>query len=278
MRQVLRIILIILFLAVTLSPLHGQNGTSGRRPQYVASSFLPSDLGNFQIWLEPENISPQTDGTAVGTWPNSSGTGSGYDATQSTSANKPTLKTNIVNGKNVVRFDGTNDEMSTSSGRTLCNGSGEASVYLVVNDSTPNPGAGVAANWLFADDGGGFTLWELSRYNSATSARFRGFNTAATSFAAQETVSASTWHVLATVRSASSVQFWVDNASASGSTATTGTNQSSTRPLRLGSNGFGGNLVTCDMGDVLVYAAAHTTTERQNVQTYLATKYNIALN
>ncbi len=265
----------VISIALAVTPL-AQNQLV-RRPIYpAASSFLPSDLPSLQVWYEAENISPQTDGTAVGTWPNSSGTGSGFDAIQATSGNKPTLKTAIKNGKPIVRFNGTSSTMSTSGAVTLANAStGEMSVYLVLNDTTANPGAGISAHWLRGDDGGGFTLFGLSRYNAATTGSFRGYNTAATSFLATETVANGSWVVLSAVRSAGGVQLWVSGTSTNGFVASSGTIQTASRPLKLGSNGFGSEFTACDMGDVLIYAAAHNTTDRQSVQNYLKTKFAI---
>lgn len=57
------------------------------------------------------------DGTAVSTWSDRSG--NGRDATQSTSANQPKVKTNGMNGNTTVRFDGAaspnQDSLSISS-------------------------------------------------------------------------------------------------------------------------------------------------------------------
>lgn len=53
-----------------------------------------------------------TDGTGVGTWTDLAGSN---NATQATSANQPTFKTNILNGNPILRFDGTNDQFSLTS-------------------------------------------------------------------------------------------------------------------------------------------------------------------
>lgn len=53
-----------------------------------------------------------TDGTGVQTWTDLAGSN---NATQATSANQPTFKTNILNGNPILRFDGTNDQFSFTS-------------------------------------------------------------------------------------------------------------------------------------------------------------------
>ena len=54
-----------------------------------------------------------TDGTGVQTWTDLAGSN---DATQATSTNRPTFKTNILNGNPIVRFDGTDDFVSFTTG------------------------------------------------------------------------------------------------------------------------------------------------------------------
>ena len=54
----------------------------------------------------------QSDNTAVSTWADRSG--NGYDVSQATSANRPTLQTGEVGGSSIVRFDGINDYLSRS--------------------------------------------------------------------------------------------------------------------------------------------------------------------
>src|ERR1051325_4711729 len=72
--------------------------------------FSPSDISGLKIWLKADAGAGSSDGDAVGTWTDQSGTS--HDFTQATSSKKPTYKTNIQNSLPVVRFDGTDDEMS----------------------------------------------------------------------------------------------------------------------------------------------------------------------
>jgi len=69
--------------------------------------FKPTDIPSLVCWLDPNKISSQLDATAVTTFIDRSGNSN--DFTQATAANKPTFQTNEVNGRAVVRFDGSND-------------------------------------------------------------------------------------------------------------------------------------------------------------------------
>lgn len=71
-----------------------------------------------------------SDGTGVGTWTDLSGSN---NATQATSANQPTFKTNILNGNPILRFDGTNDQFSLTSTVAIA---GEYSAIVLFNTSS----------------------------------------------------------------------------------------------------------------------------------------------
>lgn len=95
----------------------------------AAKAFSPSNISGLQLWLDATTglfdatsggNAVTTDGSAVARWEDQSG--NGYHATQGTSNNRPVLKTSIQNGKNILRFDGSNDVLlatiSASSPRT----------------------------------------------------------------------------------------------------------------------------------------------------------------
>ncbi|MGC4030142.1 MAG: lamin tail domain-containing protein [Tepidisphaeraceae bacterium] len=69
--------------------------------------------------------------SAVSSWNASTGTGS---ATQSTSANRPTYRTNQINGKAVVHFDGSNDNLKITN--QSLNGLADFTVAMVFRTST----------------------------------------------------------------------------------------------------------------------------------------------
>ena len=88
----------------------------------TAAPFSPSDISGLQLWLDATTglfdatsggSAVTTDGSAVARWEDQSG--NGRHATQGTSNNRPVLKTAIKNGKNVLRFDGSNDLFSLAS-------------------------------------------------------------------------------------------------------------------------------------------------------------------
>lgn len=62
---------------------------------------------NLKLWLEADVLVSNADGDAIQTWPDISGNAN--DFTQATLANRPLLKTDILNGRPALLFDGSND-------------------------------------------------------------------------------------------------------------------------------------------------------------------------
>lgn len=81
-------------------------GTISNAP---AGSFSPTNIPGLTVWLKADALA-LNDNDPVTTWTDSSGNGN--DVAQSTSGNKPLFKTAILNGKAVVRFDGSDDYLT----------------------------------------------------------------------------------------------------------------------------------------------------------------------
>jgi hypothetical protein len=86
-----------------------------RVPNYAQTD--PRDFSGLVLWLDAEDPSNNgtqfPDGTALATWKDKSGKAAVF--TQSTGSLQPIYKTNILNGKPIVRFDGVDDYMPSVS-------------------------------------------------------------------------------------------------------------------------------------------------------------------
>lgn len=81
--------------------------------------FNPSDISNLALWVDADDASTlyqsgggslaAADGDVVGAWLDKSG--NGRHMTQATAGNKPILKKNQLNGKQMVRGDGVDDRL-----------------------------------------------------------------------------------------------------------------------------------------------------------------------
>lgn len=99
------------------------------REKNLSIKKCPDDIANLECWLDASTLSG-VDGSSVATWADS------YGSVDFTAAggNQPTLQTNEQNGKNVVRFDGTDDVMSAGDVEIHDNSRG-LTVVAVVNPS-----------------------------------------------------------------------------------------------------------------------------------------------
>lgn len=128
-------------------------------------SSVTADLTNTfglapALWLAPWQETGFADNDAVGTLSDFSGNARHF--TQATAANKPTFKTNILNSKPAVRFDGSNDFLETTAFM-----SGDAELFAVLKIPT----------------GIGSSNWGWQKFSGATLAdHFTFFGTAYSTF------------------------------------------------------------------------------------------------
>ena len=109
-------------------------GNSTTAKDYTSNENAATINGAIWDTGEPftENIS---DLTGVRIWKDKSI--NGYHATQTTSASRPTYRTNQVNGKPTINFDGTDDHLHLASGAlSILNNVAGASVFLVYKATT----------------------------------------------------------------------------------------------------------------------------------------------
>jgi len=86
-------------------------GLATKKKKAAAGGFSPSNISGLKFWLKADALA-LSDGTAVSTWPDSSGNGN--NATQSSGALQPIFKAASVNGLGSVLFDTNSNGMVTS--------------------------------------------------------------------------------------------------------------------------------------------------------------------
>lgn len=77
----------------------------------AGGTWEPDDVSNLVVWLDAADTS-FSNNDAVSAWTNK---GSGGNTAQSTSGKRPVFKTNLLNGKPGVDFDGTDDCLTIAS-------------------------------------------------------------------------------------------------------------------------------------------------------------------
>ena len=114
------------------------SGILNRRGFFGGSQFSPSNIAGLSFWLDATTglfdatsggSAVTTDGGSVARWEDQSG--NSRHITQSTLASQPILKTAIQNGKNIIRFDGTNDILRRAG--AFVHAQGAATIFVVVS-------------------------------------------------------------------------------------------------------------------------------------------------
>ena len=129
------------------------------------AAFSPTDISGLQLWLKADSLS-LNDNDAVGSWTDSSGNGN--TANQGTAANKPTFKSSIINGKPVVRFDGTSDFLTVTRNAGL--EPAQVSIIAVVRAAAAPANSSYAVSKKFTT--GTVSSYSLQRSSSVLAMRF----------------------------------------------------------------------------------------------------------
>lgn len=241
----------------------------------AAAAFSPSDIAGLQLWLKADAITGLNDGDAVTTWSDSSGQGN--DVTQATAGNKPTYQTNELNGKPIVRFDGTDDFlMDTSLDAEF---QVNSYTFFVVGKQTN------AGNDCF------FSLGDSLTADQALPPLLAGPIVRAVSFASgggldsadSTTTPVGGFRVYSVRRSTADNNFtlWVNgtqegqDAALANATADYG---GASKALAVGARGDTPiNFLDGDIAEIIFYDSALSTVNRDSVESYLGSKYNIVV-
>jgi hypothetical protein len=223
----------------------------------------PTDIAGCILWLAADDIVGLSDGDPVSTW--ADGSGAGRDATGS-GGSRPTYQTGELNGRPVVRFDGTDDEMATASV-----GVTDLDCTIIAVLSPANTDAGRSPVFV-GNDGGG------NGYGIATSTgggapneigRLRGgiawdsTGTAATTGPA----------IYSLVQSSGSCEVFLDGVSLG--TFSSDPNNPTSR-ITLGNHRVGVSSANCwagDIAEIAIYDSPLDATDRGDVEAYLTAKW-----
>jgi len=229
-----------------------------------ASGFNPRSIADLALWLEAGDYNAST-----GTWTDRSGNGRNFS--QDAAGNDQPTKTLTINERSVVSFDGDNDFLAGPQVSFT-----QWSAFAVVRpDRTTGDNGIFTADNAVGTRGPQFLRW------SGTAYQIVGFQ--ATNSARVESPSVAavigTTVVVSAVQGASTLEMWHNNTS-NGTTSCT--QQAYTSEMALGAGTYNttpsaSGFADGDIGEILLYSRALTTTERQRVQTYLARKFGVTL-
>jgi hypothetical protein len=232
------------------------------------------------VWDNAEPFTePITDGTAVRLWADASG--NGYNATQSTTAARPTYVANGLNGLPVVRFDGTDDRMATTQAGII-NGS-NATVFVIFNTNKTTPSDDIVFSAPAANPSAGGRGFDF-RINPTTLALAINAAGTATSATKTITVNDSVFRMITGFFDASLAsleQKLFINGKIEAETTNAGASLTAASPFTLGAftsagSSFG-SFLQGDIAEIIVYNRAVNTSELSLVHKYLSRKWGITL-
>ena len=228
-------------------------------------TFVPTDLPGLTawyatdgpLWQEDTAATPVTaDGQPVGRWDDDSGNGN--HLAQTTPGKRPLYKTGIKNGRAVARFDGADDLLEKTF--TLAQ---PITAFCVFYATT-------AARYVYTGAVGAAGTQGSVYIAAATQLRLHAGTPLLMTAGA---FALSTWYVESHVLNGVSSQMWLNGTSIGSGNAGAG----AMGGLVLGSSSpaTGSAWLVGDIGEVLLYAGALSTPDRQNVEAYLAARWAI---
>lgn len=207
--------------------------------------FDPTSISGLKLWLKADSFSG-ADGDPVGTWTDSSGSG---NSATSSGSNRPTYKTNILNGLPVIRFTSASSHYMVTPSISWTH----QTIFIVIKGT----GTGYPSAFTSGSENGiiyNFTANKLEIYNGPR-IDIGDFSSFAYATIKREASTATT------VRR---------NGTQTGTNATV--NIPGSGAVRIGSH-FAGDFFPGDIAEYLIYDAALGTTDIEDVEAYLADKY-----
>lgn len=239
-----------------------------------AAPFSPADISGLQLWLDATTGlydattggSPvTTDGSAVARWEDQSG--NGYHVTQSTVNSQPTLQTGELNSKNVIRFDGSNDFLLSSSNFSI---TGASERTIIIIHKRTDSGTRYLINW-----GAITATGYLCSLSTEYHLRFNGTTKGYTNQGAN-----GAWSMVSVIGGGSTLNdydVYFDGSLATANVNTNGaTLNTQATPVYVGRlSAFGFGYTYGDTAEILVYDSALSTADREAVEAYLTDKWGL---
>lgn len=230
---------------------------------YTPAGVQPNTVSGLIWWFKADALSLNNN-DPVSSWTDSSGVTAG--AAQSDANKKPVYKTNQVNGKPAVVFDGSDDIM-TGTFPALQNLNAALSMFVVVKTA-------VAANGGIANISDGPGVYNHGIYFGIESTKYLWRQDGAGGAAI--TLSDASYHILSGVNvSASSRNLQIDGGGRVTESAAQWWGVNPDRYVFGGTYSGSPYMLNGAIAEIMMYNRAVTDLERSNIESYLATKYNI---
>lgn len=245
--------------------------------RFGAAVFSPSDIAGLRLWTQADNLVLSND-DPVSTWADLSGNSNDFT---STTTLRPLYKTNIQNGKPVVRFDGVNDFMEKATPTGLDGGTG-MTIFIIMKNPAITLNC-LLAKWDYQTQGS----WMWTTFSTDETRMYTATVLNDGGSAYNTTTNAdmtNTFYLLEMVydgsqgTAANRVKIYknttLSTVSATGTLVTSLLSATST--LKVGrAGGSLGWYFTGDIGEVLIYDSALSDVNRGLVETYINGRWAI---
>lgn len=231
-----------------------------RQPSAAGPPTSPPGIFGLQAWFDAPPLA-LADASAVSSWTDTSG--NARHATQATGSKQPIYKTAQQNGLAVVRFDGTDDNLDTT---TFARAQPQTTFVVFKMLSS------ALANQTVYDSVSAANTGRLYRQPAAGTPDMRAFaggTPILTSFTSFDGV----FGIMATIWSGASSKQWANGGA--GVTGSPGAPQGT--GIRLGAFGGGapGGYANMDLGEFFVYNSALSLANINDMGSYLGTRWGI---
>lgn len=244
-------------------------GTKGIRivgSNYTGSPTTVPPSANLKFWLKADSLG-LSDGAQITTWTDSAA--SPHSPTQATSNNRPTYRTNVLNGQPVVRFDGSNDELVTSSftGSDVFTSDTVTIVAVIKQDSTASING--LLSWAAPNTTNIINVHPT--FSNTLYFDYGNRSSGGRTNIAQPSDWDDTWHVLRLDRRGTVVKYYIDGELFYTSSMSDDLDVTVSAPLQIGraeSSYFKG-----DVAEIIIYDSYLNTTDAGALDNYIYDKY-----
>ena len=248
----------------------------------TAGNFVATIAG-LQLWLDASDASTLFNATtggslvaadgAVARWEDKSG--NARHATQGTSGSRPIRKTALINSRDAITFDGTNDQLFVPAS-SVAFGTSNFEMFIVARSRAPSGSQGF---FVFQDNTSGESpIIRTTVADNTLTVTFRTTTAGALDITDTATYSSNSLVMLG-VRRASSTITATKNGSAFGSSAISGSFGATSVTPGVGayfdSNSLSAWFLDGEICEIIIYNSALSTTDRNSVESYLMTKWAI---
>lgn len=278
----LRLIAALVVLMVAVGVAAEQLLTTGVGSATATAAADAPPLTDLELWLKADAITGLNDGDDVATWADSSS--NAYDATEGTS--KPIYKTNILNGKPVVRFVRANSDRLTIASGFHAESNNKTGLTVIVVGTTIT----VAANYFTLTNGTGsnnrVTVGQSTTERvSITAGRDSATGSLLSNNNVQPLGTFKLISIIADYAGADQVELFVNGTNAGRSGGTIASNPGTipggpgnTSATNANGNRIGANIALTqfldgDIAEILFYSVAVSSADHTTIKSYLCGKY-----